>query len=205
MNPLIEFQKEIGAKADGGFGPETVKKGAAHYKLTPAQAAHFFGQCSHESAGFTIFTENLNYSADSLMKVFGKYFPDKNTANAYARQPIKIANRVYGGRMGNGAEATGDGWKFRGRGVVQLTGHDNYAAFAKAINSNEVLSNPDVVLDKYAFDSAKWFFDKNSLWSLCAKVDEASILAVTKRINGGTNGLAHRRDMTKKYYAWLIG
>ncbi|MCK9531862.1 MAG: glycoside hydrolase family 19 protein [Gammaproteobacteria bacterium] len=204
MNPLIEFQKQIGAVPDGGFGPETLKKGTAFFKLTASQGAHFFGQCSHESAGFTIFTENLNYSAQSLVKVFGKYFPNISMATQYARQPIKIANKVYSNRMGNGSEASGDGWKYRGRGPIQLTGSSNYSLFAQAMHDNEIVSNPDIVLTKYAFQSAKWFFDHNSLWSLCTSISESNIVAVTKRINGGTNGLAHRRDMTKKYYSWLV-
>lgn len=202
MNPLIDFQKQIGASADGGFGPETLKKGVQFLGLNKTQGAHFFGQCAHESGGFTAWSENLNYSADGLLKIFGKYF-NSTTASQYARQPVKIANHVYANRMGNGNEASGDGWKYRGRGPIQITGHDNYAMMAKDLRDNEIVNNPDVVLTKYSFKSAKWFFDHNGLWSLCGDVSDKSITALTKRINGGTNGLAHRKDMTLLYYKWL--
>lgn len=202
MNPFIEFQQQIGATPDGGFGPETLKKGVQHFGFNAVQGAHFFGQCGHESGGFTVFSENLNYSADGLVKIFGKYF-NSSTAAAYARQPVKIANKVYANRMGNGNEASGDGWKYRGRGPIQLTGKDNYTGLATALKDNNIISNPDIVLDKYLFDSAKWFFDHNGLWALCGDTSDKSITALTKRINGGTNGLQHRKDLTLQYYAWL--
>lgn len=202
MNPFIEFQKQIGASPDGGFGPETLKKGAQHLGLDAVKAAHFFGQCGHESGGFTVFVENLNYSQDGLVKIFGKYF-NSSTAAQYARQPVKIANRVYASRMGNGNEASGDGWAFRGRGAIQLTGRANYAEFSKAVKDPTVVSNPDVVLEKYLFRSAKWFFDHNNLWTLTGDISNKSITALTKRINGGTNGLQHRIDLTNQYYKWL--
>lgn len=202
MTALTSLQIKIGVTADGGFGPNTLKLAAKYFGLNAEQAAHFFGQCSHESAGFTVFTENLNYSQSGLLKIFSKYFPTADVANQYARQPVKIASRVYANRMGNGNEASGDGWKFRGRGAIQLTGADNYRLLSAKVGA-EVLSNPDVVADKYAFDSAKFFFDKNSLWGLCSSVDDASITKLTKRINGGTNGLKERIALTKRYYSWL--
>lgn len=202
MNPLIDFQQQIGATPDGGFGPDTLKKGASHFRLNAVQGAHFFGQCAHESGGFTVFSENLNYSADGLVKTFGKYF-NSATAASYARQPVKIANHVYANRMGNGPESSGDGWNYRGRGPIQLTGKENYSGMAAALHDPQILSNPDLLLGKYCFDSAKWFFDHNSLWSLCGDISDRSITALTKRINGGTNGLQHRRDLTLQYYNWL--
>lgn len=200
---LISLQKKIGATADGAFGPGTLKAAATFYKMSPERAAHFFGQTAHETGDFALFSENLNYSASGLDKIFGKYFPDK-LEDQYARQPIKIANRVYANRMGNGDEASGDGWKYRGRGALQLTGKSNYEAFSKYLNKPEIMQNPDLVADQYAFESAMFFFDNNKLWALCDKgVDDGVILALTKRINGGTNGLDHRMSLTKRYYGWL--
>jgi putative chitinase len=200
---LIELQKKIGVTADGAFGPGTYKKAAAYYKLSPARAAHFFAQTAHESGGFKAFSENLNYGAKGLRGIFGKYFRSDLEARLYERQPQKIANRVYANRMGNGPESSGDGWKFRGRGALQLTGHDNYKAFADYIGRPDVMDNPDLVAGELCFESALWFFDKNKLWSICDKgVNDAAILALTKRINGGTHGLDDRRMKTKKYATW---
>lgn len=200
---LIELQKKIGVTADGAFGPGTLKAAAAYYKLSPARAAHFFAQTAHESGNFKTFSENLNYGAKGLRGIFGKYFPTDALARAYERQPQKIANRVYANRMGNGDEASGSGWRWRGRGALQLTGADNYKAFAAYINRPDVLENPDLVAGELCFESALWFFDRNKLWSICDKgVNEAAILALTKRINGGTHGLDDRRMKTKKYAAW---
>jgi putative chitinase len=202
---LVNLQKKIGVTADGAFGPGTFKAAAAFYKLSPDRAAHFFAQTAHESGGFKAFSENLNYSAKGLRGIFRKYFPTDALANAYARQPMKIANRVYASRMGNGPESSGDGWKYRGRGPLQLTGKDNYRAFGRYIGrEQEILDNPDIVATELGFESALWFFDHNKLWSICDQgVGDAAILALTKRINGGTHGLDDRKLKTKKYAAWL--
>ena len=201
---LVNLQKKVGANPDGDFGPNTLKKAAEFYKLTPERAAHFFAQLSHETAEFKLFSENLNYSADGLRKIFPKYFPTSILANAYARKPEKIANRAYANRMGNGDEASGDGYKFRGRGAIQLTGKANYQNFANHIKNQEIMTNPDLIASDYAFESAMFFFDRNKLWDICDKgVTDATILSLTKRINGGTNGLSHRAELTKKYYGWL--
>ena len=200
---LIKLQEKIGATADGSFGPQTLKKAMAYFKMTPERAAHFFGQCSHETGGFSIFSENLNYSAKGLQTTFGKYFPD-NLEDSYARQPIKIASRVYANRMGNGNEASQEGWKFRGRGALQTTGKDNYKAFSAHISNPEILTNPDLVATNYSFEAALFFFDKNKLWSICDKgVNDESIKSLTKRINGGFNGLDDRISLTKRYYNWI--
>jgi putative chitinase len=200
---LKSLQEKIGVGADGAFGPGTMKKAMEFYKLTPVRAAHFFAQTAHETGGFKAFSENLNYSAQGLQGIFGKYFPG-NLEESYARNPEKIANRVYASRMGNGAEASGDGFKFRGRGALQLTGKDNYAAFAKYLNKPEIMTNPDLVATTYSFESAMFFFDKNKLWEICDKgINDAAILALTKRINGGTHGLADRSEKTKKYYEYV--
>jgi len=159
---------------------------------TPLRLAHFLAQCAHESGNFTAVKENLNYSADGLRKIFGKYFPTDALAAQYARQPEKIANRVYASRMGNGNEASGDGFKFRGRGYIQLTGKENYAAFDKIVEE-DILANPDLVATKYPLLSAAFFFNKNGLWAICDKGDSIDIVTmVTKRVNGGTHGLEDR-------------
>jgi len=203
---LKSLQEKVGftgAQVDGAFGPGTMKKAMEFYKLSPIRAAHFFAQTSHETGGFKLFSENLNYSTDGLKKIFGKYFPG-DLATSYARNPEKIANRVYGARMGNGAEATGDGWKFRGRGALQLTGKDNYTAFSKYLGTDEVLTNPDLVATKYSFESAMFFFERNKLWTICDQgINDAAILALTKRINGGTHGLEDRKQKTYKYYEYV--
>ena len=200
---LINLQQKIGVTADGAFGPGTYKKAATFYKLSSARAAHFFAQTAHESGGFKTFSENLNYSAKGLRGIFGKYFPTDALARAYERQPQKIANRVYANRMGNGPEGSGDGWKYRGRGALQLTGKENYEAFANYIGRPDVMSNPDLVSGELCFESALWFFDKNKLWSICDQgVNDKAILALTKRINGGTHGLDDRRTKTYKFATW---
>jgi putative chitinase len=203
---LINLQQKIGVTADGAFGPGTYKAAAAYYKLSPNRAAHFFGQTAHESGNFKTFSENLNYGAKGLRKTFGKYFPNDALARAYERKPQKIANRVYANRMGNGDEASGDGWKYRGRGALQLTGHDNYLLFGKYIGrEKEVMDNPDIVANELCFESALFFFDRNKLWGICDKgVNDAAILGLSSRINGSKNphGLDDRKLKTKKYAAW---
>jgi len=170
---------------------------------TPLRLAHFLAQCGHESGGFKAVNENLNYGAKGLRGIFGKYFPTDAKALEYERKPEKIANLVYGGRMGNGPEASGEGYKFRGRGYIQLTGKENYAKFDKTVDEN-ILENPDLVATKYPLASAAFFFNSNGLWSICDKgADEATVTAVTKRVNGGTIGLADRLLHFKEYYALL--
>ena len=203
---LINLQQKIGVTADGAFGPGTYKKAAAFYKLSPNRAAHFFAQTAHESGGFKAFSENLNYGAKGLRGIFGKYFPTEAMARAYERKPQKIANRAYANRMGNGDEASGEGWLFRGRGALQLTGKFNYSEFAKYVNRPDVMTNPDLVAGELCFESALWFFDKNKLWSICDKgINEAAIRELSSRINGSKNphGLDDRRMKTKKYATWL--
>jgi len=203
---IEKFCNKIGVAPDPKFGVEVLKAAMKYYKMTPERAAHFFAQTNHESGGFSKFAENLNYGAKGLRGIFGKYFPTDQLAVAYERKPEKIANKVYGGRMGNGPESSGDGWKYRGRGALQLTGKDNYKALATYLGKPEVLTNPDLVATDYIFESAIWFFDKNKLWDICDKgVNDASILAITKKINGGTHGLDDRSTKTKKYYNLLKG
>jgi len=177
--------------------PETAKK----FKIdTPLKMAHFLAQCGHESGGFRVVNENLNYSADGLKKIFPKYFPG-NLAESFAKNPEKIAAKVYGGRMGNGDESTKEGWKFRGRGFIQLTGKHNYTEFGKAINE-DMTSNPDLVATKYPLLSAAWFFHKNCLHK-CIDDSEHCLKSVTKCVNGGTIGLPDRLKHFREYYNLL--
>jgi len=169
----------------------------------PLRLSHFLSQCAHESGNFKFVKENLNYSADGLRVIFPKYFPTIEAANKYARQPEKIANKVYGSRMGNGDEASGDGFKFRGRGYIQLTGKDNYAAFDKFVD-DDIMADPDLVATKYPLTSAAFFFHKNKLWDVCDKGHgDDIVLAVTKRVNGGTHGLADRQDKFDLFHSTL--
>lgn len=158
---------------------------------TPARVAGFIAQCQHESLDFTVLQENLNYSAKGLMGVFKKYFPDEATANAYARKPEMIANRVYANRMSNGPESSGDGFRFRGRGILQITGRDNYTRCSRELFGDDCLvENPDLLRQaSYATLSACWFWQKNSLNAIC---DSGDIVLLSKRINGGTIGLEDR-------------
>ena len=180
--------------------PETAAKFSIN---TPLRLAHFLAQCGHESGGFKATSENLNYSAKGLNGIFKKYFPTLDSALPYERKPEKIANKVYANRMANGTEASGDGYKFRGRGYIQLTGKDNYTQFGKAIGE-DILSNPDVVSGKYALLSAAWFWSKNGLNNLSdGGSTDAVVTSITKRVNGGTIGLADRIKHFKEYYHLL--
>lgn len=180
--------------------PEVMQKFAVN---TPLRLAHFLAQCGHESGGFRLTQENLNYSAKGLMGIFKKYFPTEALANAYARKPEKIANRVYGGRMGNGLEASGEGYKFRGRGYIQLTGKQNYTAFDASVPES-IVDNPDLVATKYPLASAAWFWSKNGLNAIADQGATTEVVTkVTKRVNGGTIGLADRIKHFKEYHALL--
>lgn len=163
---------------------------------TPLRKAHFLAQISHESGSFKYVSENLNYSAKALYAVFRKYFPTLAAAEGYARQPEKIANKVYANRIGNGSEASGDGWKYRGRGLIQLTGKDNYKSFSEA-TGQDFVSNPELVAKpEWALSSAGWFWKKRRI-NRYADTDD--IHMVTKLINGGFNGLEHRQHFLDEY------
>jgi putative chitinase len=180
--------------------PDTMQK----FELnTPLRLAHFLAQTGHESGGFKATSENLNYGAKGLLGIFKKYFPTEAKAKEYERKPEKIANLVYGGRMGNGPEASGEGFKFRGRGYIQLTGKDNYKAF-DAVVPEDILANPELVASKYPLLSAAWFFHKNGLHKIADKgATDTVVTEVTKRVNGGTIGLADRIKHFKEYYNLL--
>lgn len=166
---------------------------------TPLRLSHFLSQCAHESGSFKFVNENLNYSANGLLSTFRKYF-DGNSANQYARQPEKIANHVYANRMGNGSESTRDGWNYRGRGYIQLTGRENYKSFSNSIGE-DCVSNPDLVSTKYPLASAAWFFYRNGINQISDQGPTTSVVEkVTRRVNGGTNGLNERIALFNKIY-----
>lgn len=180
--------------------PDTASKFGITNSL---RLAHFLAQCGHESGGFKAVRENLNYSAKGLLGIFRKYFTNVNLAQQYERKPEKIANRVYASRMGNGNEASGDGFKFRGRGYIQLTGKDNYSLFDATVPES-ILADPDLVATKYPLASAAFFFKRNNLWAICDKgADVGTVTAVTKRVNGGTIGLPDRIKHFNEYYKLL--
>jgi putative chitinase len=180
--------------------PDTIAK----FELnTPLRLAHFLAQAGHESGGFKAVSENLNYGAKGLLGIFKKYFPTEAKAKEYERKPEKIANLVYGGRMGNGPEASGEGYKFRGRGYIQLTGKSNYSEFDKVV-AEDIINNPDLVATKYPLLSAAWFFHKNGLHKIAdGGATDAVVTSVTKRVNGGTIGLPDRIKHFKEYYSLL--
>ena len=172
---------------------------ATKYEInTPLRMSHFLAQCAHESGDFTLTVENLNYSTDGLLKTFPKYF-DRKTARQYAKQPVKIGSRVYANRMGNGNEASQEGWKYKGRGYIQLTGKDNYSLFAETVEDN-IMDTPVLVATKYPLLSAAWFWSKNNL---NAVADTGAVADVTKIVNGGDNGLQDRQARFDKFYAEL--
>lgn len=189
------IQKHVGAIQDGIIGNETLSKFRHKYGISKAMTAHFFGNIDHESGGFRIVRENMNYSASRLLQVFPKYFT-KETAMQYANKPELIGNKVYGGRMGN---APDEGYKFRGRGFLQLTGKNNYRAFGEYIGV-DLIDNPDLVATKYPLESAIFFFQSNKLFHLVDDISELSIQKVRRRVNGGLNGISEVVKLTRYYY-----
>ena len=186
---------------------------AAFNIITPLRLAHFLAQCDHESGGFKAVSENLNYGVDGLLNTFKSDFDinhnrvieanEKIKANTLSRKPEAIANFVYANQNGNGNEASGDGWKYRGRGYIQCTGRLNYLGFSKFIGE-DCVTNPDLVSTKYPMASAAWFFDKNNLWKICdlGSTDDV-VTKVTKKINGGTIGLNQRIKEFKTFFDLL--
>jgi len=199
------LQRQSGVEDDGKMGPNTFNAASKFLEIpTRFRAIHFFAQCEHETGHFRSFTENLNYSASGLRATWPNRF-NEPTSIEYMRNPQRIANKVYADRMGNGDEASGDGWLFRGRGAIQLTGRFNYQKFSVYVDDHEVMKNPDIVAEKYAFNSAMFFFRQAKIWDICDEgIDEDVIKRVTKAINGGYNGLSDRIERTKKYagYRW---
>jgi putative chitinase len=195
------LQTKVGVTADGAFGPNTARAIAKHYGLSEKRAAHLLGQASHESGGFKLVRENLNYSAETMLRVWPSRFKTLADAEPFARNPKALADKVYSGRMGN---AEGEGHIYIGRGFLQLTGKDNYRAFAADMDAPEIMEDPSLVETKYAFETAIWFFEKNGLFDIADKgVSDDTIRAITKRVNGGHIGLDHRTKETRKIWSWL--
>lgn len=198
MNRIKDIQRLVGANEDGVIGNETLTKFQCNYNIpTKAAVAHFFGNIHHESQWFTAVVENLNYSAEAILKTFPKYFKTINDANKVARNPVALANIVYAGRMGN--NLPGDGWKFRGRGFLQTTGKVNYQALGKYLKV-DLLSNPDLVSTVYPLESAIFYFNDRKLWGLVKDISEDSIRLIRQRVNGGYNGLDDVRNKVIYYY-----
>ena len=175
--------------------PETVTRFNLDF---PLRLAHFMAQIAHESMNFSRKEENLMYSADRLLVVFPKYF-NQESVKYYALQPENIANHIYSNRMGNGNESSGDGWKYRGRGYIQLTGKDNYSAFDQFVPES-IIDNPELVAIKYPLLSAGWFWNSKNLNEIA---DDNNIDLITRRINGGFNGLEDRKVKFVKFYELL--
>jgi len=198
---MVDYSK-IQSKIPAGVYPDLVAAMQKYEINTVNRVSHYVSQCMHESANYTRFVENLNYSAEGLRKVFPKYFPDDATANAYARQPEKIGSRVYADRMGNGSEATKEGYKFRGRGGIHRTGKNNYKLLSDATGI-DFISNPDLLLQsKYFTESDALFFKSNGLNAIADKgaTDEV-VKEITKKINGGYNGITQRISSFSEIYS----
>lgn len=203
MKYIKIFQKDNNLLSDGVIGIKTLLKMKEVFKLSTIEdTAHFVGQLHHETAGFKYGEENLNYSAKGLLLIFPRYF-NRGTAEEYKKQPERIANKVYANRMGNGPEESGDGWKFRGKWAIQVTGKNNHIFFSKYMNDSRILKDPINVIKRYYWDAALWYFRSNSLFNITKTVNYNSIRKLTRRINGGYNNLQHRYDMTMKYYEIL--
>lgn len=208
MNPIQILQKDLNLLSDGNIGKITFGALRMKWNLTPIQLAHFLGQCEHETGGFNIWEENLNYSSEGLLKIFPKYYPDSLLAVKHQRKPSVIANHVYGGRMGN--NHPNDGWHFKGRGAIQLTGRTNYRLFAESVNTPTIMINPDLVSYHYAFDAGVWYFNENNLFRLCTDLSEETILKISRAVNLGnpnSKGMPHgfedRKAKTLKYAKYI--
>lgn len=214
MKKIIEFQKSKGLTQDGIIGPKTLEAFKQHLNINSIELANFLGQLYHETGGFKYDTESLNYSVQGLIKTFNYY--KRNQVEAWkdgrfltrSANQVEIANKVYwdvnrdkSHWLGN--KIYGDGWKYRGRGAIMITGRYNYAAFENYIGYN-ILEHPALVSDYLYWESALWFFEKNYLWVLANDNSIKSITELTRRINGGLNGIDERIRMTR-YYSRILG
>lgn len=205
---MKQIQEKIGTNPDGIFGRYTAKAIMEYCNLSIVHASHFIGQCHHESGGFRVFEENLNYSHVGLFSTFRKYFPKREDTHGYAYNPEKIANKVYANRMGNGDEESGDGWRYRGRGAIQLTGKKNYQEFSLYESNLDIYCNPDLVATRYQLESAMFYFERNGIFKYCNDLSDSTITKVSKHINVGNpnssvvpHGLKDRINKTK----WIHG
>lgn len=198
------LQEKCGVAADGAFGPNTARAIANHYGWTPERGAHLLGQAAHESMNFLVSEENLNYKASTMCRVWPSRFKSEVDAAPYAMNAEALANKVYSNRMGNGPESSGDGWKYAGKGFIQLTGKDNTRAFAEHIGRDSLVDDPSPIATGLAMESAVFFFEKNGLFAMADQgVNDEIIKKITKRVNGGYHGLDDRIEKTKKIYGWL--
>ena len=201
-NALKLLQEKCGCSPDGSFGPNTARGIVKHYELSPERGAHLLGQVIHESGSFKLTRENLNYSVESMMRVWPSRFPTKESAEPYARNPKALAENVYFGRMGNDSKEKAS--LYIGRGFLQLTGYDNVKAFASDMGKHEVMTDPSLLEEDYAMDTAIWFFQKNNLWKICDEgVNDDTVKRLTRKINGGYTGLDHRIKETNRVYDWV--
>jgi len=199
---MKKLQQKCGVAADGAFGPNTARAIAEHYNLSPERGAHLLGQASHESGGFKLTRENLNYSAETMCRVWPSRFKTVEEAAPYARNPKALAEKVYVGRLGNDTPEKAS--LYIGRGFLQLTGYDNYKAFAADMGLPRIMEDPSLLEDEYAFETALWFFQKNGLFKIADEgVNDDTIKRITKRVNGGYIGLDHRLHETEKVHGWL--
>ena len=200
---LMRFQEKLNVPQSGILDETTLNTGKLYFGLSVLRTAHFFGQCAHESNNFNTLEENLNYNEIGLLKTFPHHF-DQTTAAQYAHQPQKIANHVYANRMGNGDEFSGDGWKYRGRGVIQITGRSDYSKLSIYMSNPDVLDHPEYVATEYFFNSALFYFSDRKIWEICDRgIDLETITKVTEKINGGTNGLQSRIVKTQSFFKLL--
>mgnify|MGYP003630334891 FL=1 len=201
-NAMRKLQAKIGVSADGSFGPNTARAIAKHYKLSNKRAAHLMGQAHHESGGFKLTKENLSYSVEAMMRVWPSRFPTKESAEPFARNPKALAENVYFGRMGNDTKEKAS--LYLGRGFLQLTGYSNVKAFASDMGLPEVIEDPSLLEEEYAFETAMWFFSNNGLYKIAdTGVDGEVIRKITKRVNGGYHGIDDRIHQTTKIHTWL--
>jgi putative chitinase len=198
------LQTKIGSTPDGEFGPNTARAIAKYFNLSPARGAHLMGQASHESGGFKRTRESLYYSSpERIQAVWPSRFPTVEDAEPYAKNPTGLAGKVYAGRMGNENETQAS--LYIGRGFLQLTGRDNYRSFASDMGVPKVMTDPDLVADEYAFETALWFFEKNGLFKIADEgVTDDAIKRITRRVNGGYHGLDGRNNQSKKIHTWLM-
>ena len=199
---MKRLQEKVGVGSDGAFGPNTARAIAKHYELSPERGAHLLGQAHHESGGFKKTTESLYYSTpERIQTVWPSRFDTVADAEPYAKNPEGLADKVYGDRMGN----EGAGFRWRGRGFLQLTGKFSYRKFAAEMRLPDVMTDPDLVCEEYAFETAQWFFQANGLFAIAdGGVNDNIIKKITKRVNGGHHGLKDRINQTDEIYNWLL-
>lgn len=204
---IRDLQARLQLKPDGIIGRKTFGAFRMHFNITPIQLAHFLGQCEHESGGWKSFEENMRYSAAALLRTWPSRYTEE-LAKKHEYKPSVIANYVYGGRMGN--TEPNDGWTFRGRGAIQLTGRSNYQAFAGYIGDPSILTNPHQVATRYALESAKWYFTHRYLWNYTKDLSIESITLLSKIINQGNiqapgdpHGLKDRIKKTLSYQKFI--